>query len=179
MSGYKKGQAMMEYLMTYGLAILIIVIVLAILAFFIPQWIKVPETCLFSSQGFSCAEDKHAIYFNESQNTVRVRFRLDNQQADAVVLKRAVCTNMPIGDITKDFLEGGSYSSLPNGTMTINAGGSRIINVPCVDREGNGLVVSPGADFRGAIAIEYNYQDDLSPVARTATATLSGPVLGE
>jgi len=174
----KKGQAMMEYLMTYGLAILIIVIVLAILAFFIPQWIKVPETCLFSSAGFSCAEDKPAIYFNESQDTVRVRFRLDNQQADAIVLKRAVCTNMPIGDISKDFIEAGSYSDI-GGDRTINAGGSELINVPCVDKDGNGIVLSPGADFRGVIAIEYNYQDDLSPVARTATATLSGPVLGE
>lgn len=175
---YKKGQAMMEYLMTYGLAILIIVIVLAILAFFIPQWIRAPETCLFSSAGFSCSEERHAIYFNETQDTVRVRFRLDNQQAEAIILKRAVCTNMPIGDISKDFIEGGSYSDI-GGNRTISAGGSELINVPCVDRDGNGIILSPNSDFRGALAIEYNYQDDLSPVARTATATISGPVLGE
>ena len=176
--GYKKGQAAMEYLMTYGWAILIIVVVLAILAFYLPQLIKAPESCLFTSQGFSCNEEKPAIYFNESEGVVRVRFRLDNQQGEAVVLKRAVCTTMPIGDIDKEYIEGGDYSDV-GGDVDISAGGSEIIDIPCVDKDGEGVDLSPGSEFRGAIAIEYNYRDDLAPTARTATATLSGPVLGE
>ena len=44
-----KGQAMMEYLMTYGFAILVIVVILAALAFYILPLIGTPESCLFAN----------------------------------------------------------------------------------------------------------------------------------
>ena len=57
----KRGRAAMEYLMTYGWAILVIVIVITILAFYLPQLIKTPEGCLFSQPGFSCS-DQNQVY---------------------------------------------------------------------------------------------------------------------
>jgi hypothetical protein len=50
---FRKGQAAMEYLMTYGWAILVIVIVLAALLYLGVFNVQPPETCMFSP-GLSC-----------------------------------------------------------------------------------------------------------------------------
>ena len=52
MIGKKAGQAAMEYLMTYGWALLVIVIVIAILLIMNP--FSAPQTCKFDQIGFAC-----------------------------------------------------------------------------------------------------------------------------
>ncbi|MCX6777790.1 MAG: hypothetical protein NT157_02800, partial [Candidatus Micrarchaeota archaeon] len=50
---FRKGQAAMEYLMTYGWAILVIVIVLAALLYLGVFNVRPPEICTFSP-GITC-----------------------------------------------------------------------------------------------------------------------------
>ena len=52
MIGKKAGQAAMEYLMTYGWALLVIVIVIAILLIMNP--FSAPQSCKFDQIGFGC-----------------------------------------------------------------------------------------------------------------------------
>ena len=52
MVGKKTGQAAMEYLMTYGWALLVIVIVIAILLIMNP--FSAPQSCKFDQIGFAC-----------------------------------------------------------------------------------------------------------------------------
>ncbi len=169
--GHKKGQAAMEYLMTYGWAILVIVIVLAILAFYLPNLIQVPESCLFSQPGFSCDVKKPVIVADSTDN-IRVIFRLDNQQGQAVTVTRVKCTTEAVGDITK-----------PSSTITVPAvspGGSREFEVSCYDSTGSIVILSPNSNFKGTLAIWYNFQDEVSGAPeRLATATLTGTVLAE
>jgi hypothetical protein len=53
LKGQRKGQAVMEYLITYGLALFVILIVLAILVAVVLPQLKAPESCQFSQPGFS------------------------------------------------------------------------------------------------------------------------------
>ena len=50
----RKGQAAMEYLMTYGWALLVIVIVIAILLVILGRMVKGTPDCTFESAGFVC-----------------------------------------------------------------------------------------------------------------------------
>jgi len=54
MKSYRKGQAAMEYLMTYGWAILVILVVIGVLYWMGILNPKAPEACTFKA-GFSCA----------------------------------------------------------------------------------------------------------------------------
>lgn len=166
-----KGQAAMEYLMTYGWAILVIVLVLAILAFYLPNLIQVPESCLFSQPGFSC-DVKKPVIVADSDNQVRVIFRLDNQQGQAVNITRVLCTTAAVGDITK-----------PDTTVSVPAiapGGSREFEVSCYNTDGGVVLMTPNSNFKGTIAVWYNFQDEVSGAPeRLATATLTGIVLAE
>ncbi|MEM4360139.1 MAG: hypothetical protein QXT45_06385 [Candidatus Bilamarchaeaceae archaeon] len=173
-----RGQAAMEYLMTYGWAILIIVVVLAILAFYLPQLLKPAETCIFLQQDFTCMQENipPSIYSSKTDGSIKITFRLGNQAGQAVVIKSVVCTNMPTGDITKDYIRQGQLSS----PAQVNSGATKQFTLGCFDRSGRPLYLSPGSSFMGSIAIEYNYLNDLEGApTRTAIATVSGPVVEE
>ncbi|HIH22410.1 TPA: hypothetical protein HA238_01650 [Candidatus Micrarchaeota archaeon] len=169
-----KGQAAMEYLMTYGWAILVIVIVIAALLFLNP--FKAPETCLFQQPGFSCSEAKPQVYVGEDGAT-KVSMRIYNKQGQVVKLKKVLCTNVASGDITSDNAD--DFSAEPK---SVPAGGSVLFaadtSVTCKDESGNALQLSANSEFKGIIALWYNFDNDPDQsIERTATATLISTVL--
>lgn len=174
----KKGQAAMEYLMTYGWAILVIVIVLAILAFYLPQLVRTPESCVFTQPGFSCQERKPVIVSDADDNGVGIAFQLDNQQGQQVEVDYVLCTTAAPGDITLDVFEDEADAF----DQPIAAGGSAQFGIgnriPCYDPEGREVVLSPNSEFRGHLVIWYNYANEVpgAPL-RKATAVLTGGVL--
>ncbi len=182
----KKGQAAMEYLMTYGWAILVIVIVLAILAFYLPQLIQTPESCLFSQQGFSCQERDHVLVADASDN-VGLTFQLNNQQGKPVIVRNVLCTTAAPGDVTSEMAVA-PYAALD---WTLSSGGSDVfgntedsaphdVRVPCVTESGASVVLSPNSEFRGHLVIWYEFVDEVPGApARKATAVLTGNVLPE
>lgn len=169
-----KGQAAMEYLMTYGWAILVIVIVLAALWFLSGQFFKAPENCLFSQPGLSCGDTKPTIY-NEG-GVVKLSVQVFNQQGQPVIIHQVLCTNAAVGDIKTDWK---STASAPFGN--INAGASEIFTgVECLSKGGasqTSLTSPAGSDFRGQFVIWYNFGNDVDPsVWRQTNAAITGSV---
>jgi len=184
----KKGQAAMEYLMTYGWAILVIVIVLVILVGFLPQFLKAPESCLFQESGFSCNEKKPAIVA-DADDQVGVVFQLNNYQGQSLTISEVLCTTAPIGDIThemvgtEDALDAGR--NIPTGDSSrLASGGSLLIGSPnrlqCVDANGDPVILSANSNFNGNIVVWFQYSEDVTGAPlRKATAKLTGSVLEE
>jgi hypothetical protein len=175
---YKKGQSAMEYLMTYGWAILVIVIVLAILAFYLPKLTKAPESCLFTkTDEFDCNEVKAAIYAETGSNNVRVAFNLQNRMKQSVKLTRILCTTAPLAEVKASDAE--LISSLAvAANYTVPAGGSRQYTVSCKDKTGKQITSQPNAEFKGLLVVWYNYENEVSaPVERQSEAVLTGTVL--
>jgi len=168
MKGHMKGQAAMEYLMTYGWAILVIVIVLAILAFYLPNLIQIPDSCLFSQPGFSC---ENQIVSADTANNVILRFNLLNQQGQTVQISRVKCTMEPTGSVEK-----------PSATISedVVSGGKQAFQVSCFNANGGALTMSPSSSFKGSLVVWYNFQNDVEGAPeRMATATVTGTVVAE
>ncbi|MFH1393552.1 MAG: hypothetical protein ABII71_01955 [Candidatus Micrarchaeota archaeon] len=180
----KKGQAAMEYLMTYGWAILVIVIVLVILVGFLPQFLRAPESCLFQESGFSCQDRKPVIVADASDN-VHVTFQLNNYQGQQITVSHVLCTTAPAGDIRLDDEYAIDSANLPaDADGTIGSGGSLLIGspnrLPCIDAEGNQVELTPNSNFNGFLVVWYNFHDEVPDApARKATAKLTGNVLEE
>ncbi|MBS3067211.1 hypothetical protein J4450_00795 [Candidatus Micrarchaeota archaeon] len=169
--GYSRGQAAMEYLMTYGWAILVILIVLAILAFYLPQFIKAQDQCSFSQVGFTCG--KPLVYSADASNNIALNVRVFNQNGQNVVIKKILCTNAPLATITS-----GNATTL-SPTVTVPSGAFTDFNgVSCwKDRSGgNRVILAPNGDFRGALLIYYNFEDDTGSQLRQVQANVQGTV---
>ncbi len=165
-----KGQAAMEYLMTYGWAILVIVIVLALLAFFLPRLTKVPEVCQFSQPGFGCSENP-AVVINGTQ--VQAAFNLQNGKGQAVNISKILCTTGSSSDANYSFA-----TPVAAADQLVPAGSTKRMSAICVDVNGNPISLTPNSDFKGSIVIYYNYVNDVTTIPRPADATLTGTVLG-
>jgi len=160
----------MEYLMTYGWAILVIVIVLAVLAFFLPKLTKTPELCQFTQPGFSCAENPALVLEN---GEVTAEFNLQNGKGQTINVSRVLCTTTTMSDANK------TYATVVDPAKSnIPAGATARLNATCVDKSGNAISQNPNTDFRGIIVIYYNFQNDVTMVERPADAVLTGTVLG-
>jgi len=119
MSNRKKAQAAMEFLMTYGWAILAVLVVIAALAFFgvLDPANVVPDSCGFPSN-FACTD-----FSVENPNTVSFKIRNDN-------LKNI--------DVTGVGVEGNgvdnpcSITSTPTDyPVSMKPGGEQLFVIPC------------------------------------------------
>lgn len=170
-----RGQAAMEYLMTYGWAILVIVIVLAILAFFLPNLISVPQTCQFSQAGFDCSENPAVISNSSKNGQVEASFNLQNGKGQTIDVKAVLCTTASLADADLTFA-----TKITDATEQSLAAGAtkQYRGISCVDEAGLPIVMVPNTDFRGRIVIYYNFRNDVTTILRPADAVLTGTVLG-
>lgn len=170
-----RGQAAMEYLMTYGWAILVVVIVLSVLLFYLPQFLRAPESCVFGQAGFTCSDQRPLIYLPTGSSNVNLVINVLNGQGKPVEVERIMCTTQAIGDVTESDAE-----EIPG---TIGAGGTHKFEVECKGTVGEVLQLPAGSDFRGNFVMWYKFTGDLQPsgdrgeVLRQTYATISGPVL--
>lgn len=180
------GQAAMEYLMTYGWAILVIVVVLAVLAFLLSGVSNVPQTCVFDKSEFNCQERPPALVVNAAGN-VDLYFKLYNNDNKAIEITRVICTTAAKGDVqsswgTATVPAGANGFRVGPGSSTPDPNASPIptgwrASFPCTDKTGTGaLTMSSGAEFRGNLVVFYKYSDDLSPTPRRSTAIVTGKV---
>ncbi|MBD3210316.1 hypothetical protein GF318_02955 [Candidatus Micrarchaeota archaeon] len=183
--GYKKGQAVMEYLITYGLALFVILIVLAILVAVVLPSLRAPETCQFTQPGFTCNQAPHAIVA-DSANNLHLLFQLDNAQGRAVVIEGVTCFNAATGNIRKSDVEANNALSSPQlmaagQSLTFGSPESAVTDeISCVNEDGTQTVLSPGSNFRGTLAVTYTFQGDIPGAPeRLAVATVTGAVQQE
>ncbi|MBN1169835.1 hypothetical protein JXA56_02330 [Candidatus Micrarchaeota archaeon] len=175
---HKKGQAVMEYLITYGLALFVILIVLAILVAVVLPSLQAPETCQFNQPGFGCSTKNHVLV-SDQNNQVKLIFQLDNQQGKSVIITGVLCSSEATGDIRREDFDNGLMINkpMPSGSsISIGATGAEIAQeVICVDGAGNPVMLAAGSNFKGALAIKYKFSDEVPGAPeRIAIATLIG-----
>jgi len=177
-----KGQALMEYFITYGVALLVILIVLGIIFALVLPMLKPPTTCKFSDPNFSCDQKEHVLVADPS-NKVRVLFQLNNVGSRAVNVKGVLCTTKTSGNIQKGDVDDLAEAEPIGAAGSISAGsasGTDIGVVSCYKEDGTPVQLTPNSNFKGTLAIKYSYQDEVegAPV-RIAMATLIGTVQSE
>lgn len=130
---FKKGQAAMEYLMTYGWAILIVLAIMGILVYLVrPQQV---ETCQVATP-FQCEQDKYSI-----NSTHFVKISLMNLGAVAYNISSVKCPSTGSSQSAGVIITPGS-----SGTVIFNCASSpNVIPNP-----------SPGKDtFKEKLLITY------------------------
>jgi len=166
----RRGQAAMEYLMTYGWAILVLVIVLAVLAYFLPRLTKAPEICQFTQPGFSCSENPAVV---NQGGIVKVAFNLQNSKGQSINVSRVLCTTASLTDAKLN-----DATAVPAADQLMSAGATQQINATCKDKDGNALTLGANSDFRGTLIVYYNFENDVISIPRPADAIITGTVLG-
>lgn len=176
----------MEYLITYGLALFVILIVLAILVAVVLPSLQAPETCQFTQPGFSCSTKAHVLVA-DPDNNVRILFQLDNQQGKAVDVLGVFCTSAAPANVIKEKVvelpdidpqNPVSLQMAAGKSITLGSPGSDVKgDIVCSTEDGSSVVLSPGSNFRGSIAITYRFSDDIPGApTRLAVATVTGNV---
>jgi len=160
-----KGQAAMEYLMTYGWAILAILIVLAILITLFGM-IKLPSVCNFPRQEFVC--DGTPQVYADANNYVYISIKVMNNNPESVDIKKVACVQ---GNKVLESAAQASEKSLLSGETGM------FLNIPCYDQTGGKLRMVPGDEFRGKFGVWYNLRSDPDKtVLRSTEATVVSPV---
>ena len=154
MKNHRKGQAAMEYLMTYGWALLAIVIVIAALIYLNP--FRAPELCLFQQQGFSCSEPNPQLYSDDSEGgDVSMNVRIWNKLGKTVIVHGVLCTNAQVTEM--ELADASSFSrKIPTGTS------GDFFNVDCIGSDGTQVQMQANEEFRGKMLVWYNYEEDLN-----------------
>ncbi len=169
-----KGQAAIEYLMTYGWAILVIAIVIVALTLMTQSGLKVEQCSL--PVGYVCNDPLPQIISSGGRDYLA--FTLQNKGQQTMKIRNIICTvDSPQDAKISDSTE---YA---DGLVTIQPGASFTFNgdnkVKCMDKGSNNpLRLLSGQDFRGYIVIWYNYDNDPEPdIKRLISGTVSGQVL--
>ncbi len=182
MFGKKKGQAVMEYLITYGLALFVILIVLAILVAVVLPSLKAPETCQFTQPGFTCNQKPHTLVA-DSGNNVRLLFQLDNAQGKSVIVKGFLCSVAPPGNIRKTDIEllASEVQMASGESKTVGSANAQITDeVGCKNEDGTVVKLAANSNFRGSLGVLYRFAEDQPDAPdRLAVATVSGTVQAE
>ena len=177
LKGGRKGQAVMEYLITYGLALFVILIVLAILVAVVLPQLKAPESCQFTQPGFGCSTKQHVIISNSNNNNdVTAIIQLDNQQGRGIILYGMLCSSDTAGNLNTNAIIANQYVYVATqAESSMNAGSSHAFTLDCANPDGTLVSLTPGSTFKGSIAVLYNFQDEVSGAPpRLAVATITG-----
>jgi hypothetical protein len=154
----------MEYLMTYGWALLVIVIVIAVLLWINP--FKAPEQCIFDQAGFVCS--RPVLVQN---STIFADITNGNQKSIVVVGVACVKGRSPLpGEVDKwptGFLAG-TVNSTNKKTVEYqgifnlgqNSTDTGTMATTCRDNAGVKVQLKQNEDFNGRLYIAYRFSDD-------------------
>ena len=154
-----KGQAAMEYLMTYGWALLVIVIVIAILLIINP--FSAPQGCRFDQIGFTCNNPL-------LQDDGKLFLAVTNGNNNPIVLTKIVCTSDKSPTPP-------AYGTALASTVTLQRQESYSLGgEQCLTQSGSALSLSAGTDFAGKVWVFYkNEEDDSTYPDRIAVASVT------
>jgi len=167
----RKGQTAMEYLMTYGWAILIIMVVLAVLFYLGVLNPPIPAQCTFPA-GITCVTNKL------SAGTAKLTLEIGQGTGKTIRVTGVQCTQ----NTTSEFVTGASAVYDPATNITIASGSKAFVAksdatgaisvVNCTDADGNALTdMGIGTQFNGRIIVNYTETD--SGMTRIAVGTYS------
>lgn len=144
----KRGQSAMEFLMTYGWAILVLIIVIAVLFYMGVMDPKkgTGDTCMLAP-GFSCYS------FKVSSGSGALHLDLGQASGDGIVVTAVGCSDDPAD--TPESLANPVY--IPSGEHRYVVGGNSLNQeVECISEEGSVL----GSRYKGVIRIDYETLSD-------------------
>jgi uncharacterized protein (UPF0333 family) len=143
----KRGQAALEFLMTYGWAILVVMVVIGALAYFgvLNPMMFVPERCTMQT-GISCDE---AYRINGSE--VLIRFE-NNFGKDVTVTNISATYNPGATNEVVCYIDPEDYDPIGEGNVTFNSG--RIIQVALNSTDCD-LISQEGRKIRMDLRIDY------------------------
>ncbi len=158
---FRKGQAAMEYLMTYGWALLVIVIAIGVLLILNP--FKAQNQCLFEQPGLVCNQPTNPVVDTDGQ----LYMTLTNGFQNAIVVKGIVCTASRDQQENPDDLD----AEVPSqGTLKVAPSET---GVTCKDVDGNDISATAGSDFTGKLWVWYKNKDDpISYPVKTLVANI-------
>jgi len=162
-----KGQAAMEYLMTYGWALLVIVIVIAILLIMNP--FSAPQSCKFDQIGFAC--DNAVV----TATGGFLLMGITNGNNNAINVTDVQCTSSKSTSAPPPMAAGFAANTViaRQGTLMINKTSPRTTGTKCT-----GASTTAGTDFSGKIWIFYkNIEDGADYPLRTASANIVTKVI--
>ncbi len=174
---FKRGQAAMEYLMTYGWAILVIVIVLAALLYLGIFNLNPPEVCTMPA-GMSCP--KSYLRAGTAPATATTDCAAANGCMNATFVnglqKTIVVTNVSITKNANSFDACTSAVRCINwvsGTgVTVPLGSQFSVMLPVTDENGVPMAISSGDAFSGKINIVYYFKDEGASATRKITGNV-------
>lgn len=154
---HKKGQAAMEFLMTYGWAILVVLVAIGALAYFgvlSPEKL-LPEKCIISSgSGLYCDD------FAASTGTVTIQ--LKNLLTDPVTISSINVVSFPVG-----VLDGGATDCTPTSIGTINSDATAVAIITCTGLEA-------GEKVKGDLSISFSKAGGLNKTTSGSIVTTAG-----
>ena len=146
----RKGQAAMEYLMTYGWALLVIVIAIGVLLILNP--FKASNQCLFDQTGLQCNQPVNPVV---DTNGV-LYMTLTNGFQNSILVTGVKCT------ANRDTQTNAAPYALPKeiaSQSTMQFNGTGVYGVKCTDVNG-ATSFTQGADFTGKLWVWYKNKDD-------------------
>ena len=164
-----KGQAAIEYLMTYGWALLVITIVLAILYMVLAPHISIQQ-CTFDNAGFVCNDPMPQV-IKAPDGNIYLEIGIHNNLKDTITIDRAICTVKNVNDVSMGEGQAVNVKIYPGSRGDFYySGGNAIL---CKDKNGLPLQLKPGQMFKGYLKIWYKGENDIDPKAHhTAYATV-------
>ena len=145
------GQSAMEFLMTYGWALLIIVIIIAVLFYLGILQPKTPNSLIFSP-GFSASS------FRVGSETGAFELDFGYAKGQTIRVTKAGCSMQEIPALTQSLTNLTNPVVIPSGTHKWIIGGDSGNTLNCLDENGNQLDPSNaevGQRYRGKVCIEY------------------------
>ncbi|MDD9953828.1 MAG: hypothetical protein OXR66_05830 [Candidatus Woesearchaeota archaeon] len=156
----KRGQAALEFIMTYGWAILAVLAAIAALAYFgvLNPGKYVPDKCLFKT-GITCTD----FLITETSGTeVTVQFTMQNDMGEAITIDA-------VSDVQAEIKNNGPEDCTPTGSSTIGAGESE--EFTCTGVAGN-----PGVDQPVKVKITFDYRKTAGTYTQKAPGEISTTV---
>ncbi len=153
----------MEYLMTYGWAIMAIVLVIAALIFLNP--FRAPEVCLFEQAGFTCNEPPPQLYADQG-GFLHMNAKLWNQVGQPIIVKKVLCTSAPgteVPALAEAKADTTNFNLQTGADFQIGGVGADMQTLSCVDASGADIQSSSGQEFRGKLVVWYSYANDIDP----------------
>lgn len=173
----KRSQAALEFLMTYGWAILVVLVVIGALAYFgvLNPNILVPEKCTMAS-GISCKDFK--IVNPSGEDNSYVQFNFENGMGKSIVVKNVTLRNDDVKCSWDDSICKTDIGPVPEGnplqdcspiinlgnieSQTIPNGGGLIFRTSYCDDTASGTdkdFSSLGRKTKGEIEVTYHFTD--------------------
>lgn len=143
----KKGQAAMEFLMTYGWAILVVLAAIGALAYF---GVLSPSALLPERTTFTAPIPSVDTAVIQEDGTITIAFR--NNVGSQIEIKNVTAADEdcggPVSESTEVSVEGGAFASTP---VSVNNGQAFRVRFTCTN-DGN---MDAGQRFKSGITILY------------------------